>query len=349
MARRAQRRTIEQDLKESLSRKLRDETEQGQTVHSYYSNITSTRYYPESRIRKAADDYDNTREHGGLDKDDVVTVLQQTLKTRHTFYFIPESHNYWVRYLLALFMDECIHHCGITYSGEPYQNPTITPSTFQYLPAPPIINEVLNDPAHQYSDNPAETFEQHTLRIGLLLKYHYDTYRTLLRIRALSDANGWEPRLALPLQPGENNPTDTSSDSNRPPATTPIAFPVAFPVALPNDADTPHRPTSSQHDSLGTENQAATRRTANEWRISLGLDPLPEIPFNRNPQGLINQAVSQARAEQVAREQSDPPGQGQQNQHHPAETNEAPQHTEPRDDTHHHLRDLRHIFKAQGR
>ena len=50
-------RTLEQDLKESLSRKLREETEQGQAVHSYYSNITSTRYYPESRIRKAADDY----------------------------------------------------------------------------------------------------------------------------------------------------------------------------------------------------------------------------------------------------------------------------------------------------
>ena len=104
------------------------------------------------------------------------------------------------------------------------------------------------------------------------------------------------------------------------PTTTPIAFPVAFPVALPNDTDTPHRPIPSQQDSLGTENQAATRRTANEWRLSLGLDPLPEIPFNRNPQGLISQAVSRARAEQVIREQSDPSGQEQQNPQQGVET-----------------------------
>ena len=73
MARQAQRHTLEQDLKESLSRKLRDETDPWKTVHSYYSHITDTRYYPESRIRKAADDYDNTYEEGGSDKADVAT------------------------------------------------------------------------------------------------------------------------------------------------------------------------------------------------------------------------------------------------------------------------------------
>ena len=137
---------------------------------------------PIYKIRNAASSEKYTRKHEGLNKTDLLQILKQTLGSDFPLYCHARSTTHWLRWILILFMDECISSCGTMYIGypdQPYRPPYPKPSTFNYIPEPPANIEYLDRNSTLPDDDRTRDLTLHTL------KHNYDCFQKFVRKGAL--------------------------------------------------------------------------------------------------------------------------------------------------------------------
>ena len=109
-------------------------------------------------------------------------ILKQTLGSDFPLYCHARSTTHWLRWILILFMDECISSCGTMYIGypdQPYRPPYPKPSTFNYIPEPPANIEYLDYNSTLPDDDRTRASTLHTL------KHNYDQFQKLARKGAI--------------------------------------------------------------------------------------------------------------------------------------------------------------------
>jgi hypothetical protein len=98
-------------------------------------------FYTCEQIRNAAKGRHWTRPRGGLNKDDILNMLDQTIGGMLTYYCDPKyCTSNRAREILVLYLDRCLFACASDEPMQPDVWPRI-PASYDYLPLPEDIDD----------------------------------------------------------------------------------------------------------------------------------------------------------------------------------------------------------------